>query len=162
MLSIGDFSALVKNGVLIAFDLVCRDANGQVLLGLRENAPAKGYWFVPGGRIHKGETMPQALARVTQAELGVSIPAADFQFLGLYDHIYPENFRGDEDFGTHYVIIALQFKDTDGKLSLGGNDQNREFRFAPVAQLLADPEVHSFTKSYFNTNAPNELGLKTQ
>lgn len=49
------------------------NTQGQVLLGQRLNRPAQGYWFVPGGRIHKDETMTQAFARLTKEELGVEL-----------------------------------------------------------------------------------------
>jgi colanic acid biosynthesis protein WcaH len=33
----------------VSIDLIVRDADGRVLLGLRNNRPARDWWFVPGG-----------------------------------------------------------------------------------------------------------------
>jgi hypothetical protein len=38
---------------LVSIDLIIRDNADRVLLGLRNNEPAKGYFFVPGGIILK-------------------------------------------------------------------------------------------------------------
>lgn len=54
---------------LVAIDLIVRSEE-KVLLGRRTNEPAKGFFFVPGGRIFKGETARTAFQRITLAELG--------------------------------------------------------------------------------------------
>ncbi|MFM9587755.1 NUDIX domain-containing protein, partial [Streptomyces caniscabiei] len=76
----------------------------QVLLGRRTNRPAKGYWFVPGGRIYKDETFDQAFRRLTKIELGQEYSMETSQFLGPYQHLYTDNFSGS-DFSTHYVVL---------------------------------------------------------
>ena len=43
---------------------------GAVLLVKREDAPAKGQWWVPGGRVHKGETMRETAGRKALEEVG--------------------------------------------------------------------------------------------
>jgi len=43
-----DFRSVVKNTPLIAIDLIITDPSGAVLMGWRENEPAKETWFVPG------------------------------------------------------------------------------------------------------------------
>ena len=48
MLNSDTFNLVVKNTPLVSIDL-CIICNGQILLGLRNNAPLKGVWFTPGG-----------------------------------------------------------------------------------------------------------------
>ena len=48
-----DLAEVIRLAPLVAIDLIIENDYGQVLLGLRTNEPAKGYWFVPGGRIQK-------------------------------------------------------------------------------------------------------------
>jgi len=103
------FSSIVANTPLLSIDLVIRNELDQVLLGKRLNRPARGYWFVPGGRILKGETMVDAFSRLTQVELGQEITIADSDFLGVYEHFYADNFSGT-DFPTYYVVLAYQLK----------------------------------------------------
>jgi len=45
---------------LLCVDAVLRNASGQVLLVKRNNEPLKNRWWVPGGRVLKGETVRQA------------------------------------------------------------------------------------------------------
>jgi colanic acid biosynthesis protein WcaH len=44
----------------------------ELLLGLRNNRPAQGSWFVPGGAIRKGEPRAAALQRVAARELQIA------------------------------------------------------------------------------------------
>lgn len=46
-------------------------ARGAVLLVRRKDAPASGEWWVPGGRVRKGETMRETAARKAREEVGL-------------------------------------------------------------------------------------------
>lgn len=46
-------------------------ADGAVLLVRRKDAPARDQWWVPGGRVHKGETMREAALRKAREEVGL-------------------------------------------------------------------------------------------
>lgn len=153
MLSSEEFRDVVEKTVLCAIDLVVRNPRGEVLLGLRRNRPAQGYWFVPGGRIHKGETLGEALRRVSDEEIGVVLGTADVHLLGVFDHIYEDNVFDVPGFGTQYVVIACEARveeDTSRPMR-----QHDEYRYVTVDELLADPLVHEYTKSYFRGEPSN-------
>jgi colanic acid biosynthesis protein WcaH len=101
-----DFRAVVRLAPLVSIDLVIRNGSGNVLLGLRTNEPARGFYFVPGGRILKNERVRDAFARILNSETGCSGSIDDARLLGVYDHIYDSNRFGDPGFGTHYVVLA--------------------------------------------------------
>lgn len=46
-------------------------SDGAVLLVKRKDAPAKGQWWVPGGRVSKGEMMKETALRKAREEVGV-------------------------------------------------------------------------------------------
>ena len=46
-------------------------ANGAVLLVRRKDAPAVGQWWLPGGRVFKGEMMRDAAIRKAREEVGI-------------------------------------------------------------------------------------------
>jgi NUDIX domain len=48
------------------------DASQNVLVVLRTNEPAKGVYFIPGGRIRKTETVENAFMRILKNETGGS------------------------------------------------------------------------------------------
>lgn len=63
--------------ILELMPIVCVDLvivnNGRILLLKRKNEPAKGEWFVPGGRIFKNETLISAVKRKAIEETGLNI-----------------------------------------------------------------------------------------
>ena len=44
---------IIEATPLVSIDLVIRNPSNKVLLGKRNNHPAMGFWFVPGGWIFK-------------------------------------------------------------------------------------------------------------
>lgn len=141
------FSSIVANTPLISIDLVIKNCSGEVLLGLRTNRPALGKWFVPGGRICKDETINDAFGRLTREELGIAAPIAEGQFLGVYEHFYPDNYSGD-DFSTHYVVLGYQLT-LDLSLDKLPKEQHGNYRWWNQADLLKSEEVHIHSKWYF-------------
>ncbi|MGF1667032.1 MAG: GDP-mannose mannosyl hydrolase [Acidimicrobiia bacterium] len=101
------FLAVVARTPLVSIDLVARDRDGRILVGRRVNEPARGTWFVPGGRIWKGETLDVAFVRIARSELGAGDWSRDrAPLLGTYTHIYPTNFADVPGIETHYVVLA--------------------------------------------------------
>jgi len=43
-----EFAEVVKRAPLASIDLVVKNSRREMLVGLRKNEPAKGFWFVPG------------------------------------------------------------------------------------------------------------------
>ncbi len=147
-LSPADFAHVVRHTPLISIDLIIRDADGRILLGLRTNRPAQHRWFVPGGRILKDERVNEAFRRITRMELGVEIRRQQATFLGVFDHLYPDNFSGENGFGTQYVVLGHELR-LDLPTDTLPADQHRDYRWFTVDELLRDDDVHENTKLYF-------------
>ena len=154
------FAKVVDSTPLISIDLVVRNASGQILLGLRTNRPAQGFWFVPGGRIVKNESIEQAFKRLTKAELGIELSIDSAKYLGLYEHFYNDSVFGAGNNGksisTHYVVngfeVVLPLLDTAHTSHVLPKDQHEDYRWLTEAELLAAPNVHDHSKWYFNKN----------
>lgn len=147
MLSTARFAAIVRDTPLVSIDLiVCHD--GKVLLGKRCNEPAKGYWFVPGGRIHKDEYINQAFCRLTENELGASIPFSSARFVGVYEHLYNTNFSESGDFGTHYVVLAYEIV-LDAVLTGLPDQQHSNYQWLAREKITGDERIHHYTQAYF-------------
>ena len=56
---------------IVAVGAFIFDAEGRVLLVERGKPPGVGLWTVPGGRLERGETLVQAVAREVREETGV-------------------------------------------------------------------------------------------
>lgn len=139
------FSSVIENTPLISIDLIVRNNNNQVLLGKRVNEPAKDYWFVPGGRIFKDESLDIAFSRTVQEELGLEMQRSQAIFDKTYEHFYDNNVFNDE-FRTHYIVLAYKIKINK---SPDLNEQHNEYRWFEVEELLTSIDVHKYTKDYF-------------
>ncbi|TQI79815.1 colanic acid biosynthesis protein WcaH [Serratia fonticola] len=146
------FKNVVKSTPLVSIDLIVENEIGHILLGRRTNRPARGYWFVPGGRVQKNETLDTAFQRLTQDEIGCKVSRDCTDFLGVYEHFYNENFS-DEDFSTHYVVLGYHIKVVTGELSLP-LEQHDSYLWININDLLSHKEVHDNTKAYFFNEKP--------
>ncbi len=52
---------------------VVLDDAGRLLLVRRRNAPGRGLWSVPGGRVEPGESLAAAVAREVREETGLDV-----------------------------------------------------------------------------------------
>jgi colanic acid biosynthesis protein WcaH len=134
--------------LLATIDLVVEDEGGKILLGKRNNRPAQGYWFVPGGRIKKNEKLADAMKRVSSTELGTEFLVEDVQMIGAFDHIYDDNYHGIEGINTHYVVLVYKVN-IKKSFSVEFDDQHSEMKWWPRLSLLKNSNVHQNTKAYF-------------
>ena len=141
------FLKLVELGPLVSIDLVIRDDRRRMLLGARENRPAHGYWFVPGGRVGKNERVHAAFNRICEAELGRTLPVSSARFLGVYEHFYEENFAGAPGFGTHYIVLAYAIDCAPEDFYLP-HDQHSAYGWLYDAEILTRPDVHPYCRAY--------------
>jgi colanic acid biosynthesis protein WcaH len=142
------FLEVVERAPLVSIDLIVRRENGEVLLGKRMNEPARDYWFVPGGRIHKNETIADAFRRISANELGRGFGLEEAKFVGVFEHFYPTNFGQKAGFGTHYVVLAYELADKELPAKLPA-DQHGEFRWFTVDAIRSTESVHKHTQGYF-------------
>ena len=63
---------IIKKTTLTSIDLVIICDN-QILLGLRNNNPARNFWFVPGCRTRKNEKINEGIIRVAKTELNLDV-----------------------------------------------------------------------------------------
>jgi len=153
MLSKKQFIALVKNAPLISIDLIIRNGKGHILLGKRKNNPAKGFYFVPGGRIFKNESLTSALSRLLSEELHLTV--ADFDDIRqfkVYEHFYKnENVYNIAGMDTHYIVIAHSLKlKNENILPTNVEDQQHSgYIWMPVNELMENKNVHDNTKLFF-------------
>jgi colanic acid biosynthesis protein WcaH len=133
------WAEVVKHMPIPSVDLVVRCADG-ILLAKRQNEPAKGEWFVPGGSVRKGEHLSEAVERIAQEELDVAVSIEER--LGAYDHLYDIS-DVDGSGGKHYV--ANGFLVTPETESFSLDAQHSEFSVFEVDSL---PDLHPYAEAY--------------
>lgn len=138
---------VVRDTPLVSIDLLVQDDADRLLLGWRNNRPAQHRWFVPGGAVYKNETLDAAFARIALTELGLDSRRADADYLGVFEHFYPDNFLDRPDITTHYVVQAYRLRWPATK-ELKRDQQHDKWRwFHPGVDHPQD--VHPYTLAYF-------------
>ncbi|MBI2436647.1 MAG: NUDIX domain-containing protein [Candidatus Magasanikbacteria bacterium] len=66
------FAKTVEYYPMVAVNIILKNAHGEYLWIKRKNNPAKGEWWIPGGRIFNGETIEQAAHAILKKETGLS------------------------------------------------------------------------------------------
>lgn len=157
MLSLDLFKTVTAHVPLVAIDLLIT-IDDSLLVGLRNNEPAKSTLFVPGGRIYKGEKFGCAIDRILTSELRtlqLPISSVDFNFFGLYEHFYENSFFSDETFSTHYIVLAflLVTKVDSFLVSNLSDSSDQHASFFLISGLSPKPDldlVHPYTQAYLN------------
>lgn len=152
-----EFATALAALPLVSVDWVVSNPAGAVLTGQRLNAPARGSWFTPGGRVRKGEPLAEALVRVAVDELGASAASllnggwlGRAQLMGAWDHFYSDSAFSDAT-PTHYVNLphwlALSWCEAAALASaLPIGDQHSSWRWvSPGSPGVA---VHAHVKPY--------------
>lgn len=149
-LSADDFRTVVQSTPLVSIDLVVENAAGEILLGERLNRPAQGFWFVPGGRIVKNESLDVAFHRLTEAELGTAFARARARLLGVYEHFYRDSVFGPAGEGpdTHYVVLGYHLRLDPAERLDPPRQQHGLYRWWPKAEMQASPAVHDNSRAY--------------
>jgi colanic acid biosynthesis protein WcaH len=132
-----EWETIVNNVPIVSVDLVIECPDG-IVLGQRSNEPAKGEWFVPGGRVQKGESLENAVRRVAMEELGVDIEI--IERLGVFEHFYETSEVGCE---KHYVAHGFHVWTENS----GFESDTQHGQLATFEELPHD--LHEYVVNYF-------------
>jgi colanic acid biosynthesis protein WcaH len=90
----------------------------------RNNQPAKGEWWFPGGRIRKGESLEQALHREVKEETGLEI--SSYKLINVYSRVFPER---------HDIAVAYLCRCKEGTIMLSNEHSEYKLFRSPPADL---------------------------
>lgn len=161
MLSPDKFLSVVNSTQIVSIDLIVKNDDGKILLGKRINSPAKGYYFVPGGRLYKNETIKEGAQRMLQWELGVTDINIKPKPRCVSEHMYDENFANAKDsqgktISTHYVCFAFDVELNNIDKNIFSQQHSEEIWITPE-EILAREDVHEYIKLYFTPDAYNRF-----
>lgn len=150
MIDLEKFRLVVESAPLVSVDLLVENEFGEFLFGKRLYKPAEGFWFVPGGRIRKDETIVEALSRVMIEETGVVSDSVEARFIGVFEHIYEDSiFSTTDDYvGTHYIALGYHINFI-GELKLEQMyEQHSEICWLKHSEVISDESVHENSRAY--------------
>lgn len=144
------FEVVIDSAPLFSIDLVCLNNKNQVLFGKRINRPAKDFWFTPGGRVYKNESLADAFKRISLSELGKTLEIQNAKPLGLFEHFYEDSVFSN-DISTHYLNVPylVEFK-TELNQSLP-NEQHSCYKWVDLDSVKRDDSIHKFGKIYLDS-----------
>ncbi len=108
----------------------------RIVLARRGKEPSCGEWSIPGGLVHLGETLQEAVVREAFEETGLEVEPQDL--VELLERIFPdENGR----IRYHYVLADFSCKVVGGSLKAGSDASEvawaeasrlEDFNLAPI------------------------------
>jgi colanic acid biosynthesis protein WcaH len=128
---------------LLCVDGVLIGPDNKFLLVKRNNEPLKGSWWVPGGRVLKGETLEDAFIRKMQEEVGIDLNRSDIDCLGFFEATSMAHDR-TEDGVLHSVSIV--FSANIEQVGFVLDDQSTEFSF--FDELPAEFNIRAFSRGF--------------
>jgi len=143
-LPLSEFERAVSALPLVSLDWVLLNPSGQMLLGHRRNAPARHWWFTPGGRVRKNEPLGSCLQRVAVSELGLQ----GARLMGVWDHFY-EDSAFSAEVSTHYVNLphVLRLPHALDINALPSN-QHSAWRWQDAQAAAVADDVHPYVRVY--------------
>ena len=135
------YGQLVRSSVVCCVDcLIVRSSpisgENECLLVERNSQPVRGVWWLPGGRLFRGETFFDAAIRKTREETGLS-GARPIQILGFWNTFFPtSNWDTEEQQGSQTVQPVVLVELTEGSEVLL-DDTSERYRWISLDPDLA-------------------------
>jgi len=124
------YGTMVLDSVICCVDILAVRVNEETgkkecLLVERGSEPVKGVWWLPGGRLLKGETFFAAATRKAREETGLTA-VQPIQVLGVWNTFFPtSNWDTDTKKGTQTVnpIVLVELLEK-GEVNLDETSEN--------------------------------------
>lgn len=103
------------------------------LLVFRKNAPAKDTWWIPGGRLYKGESFFEAAIRKCREEINVKV--RPIKQLGTYSTLFPDSEWECQTHTINTIVLAILSSDEKPEVNFDHADyQWRSLKHSPDAE----------------------------
>ncbi len=109
------FNEIMKSLPIVSVEALIVTADGLLFLK-RKIKPAKGEWWLPGGRIRKNESLLDALRREVKEETKLEL--TDCRLINVYSRVFPER---------HDITIAYLCTCKGNYVTL--NEEHSEYAF---------------------------------
>ncbi|MDG5814683.1 NUDIX domain-containing protein [Chitinispirillales bacterium ANBcel5] len=130
------YNTILKNMPIACVDFVLI-ADGKALLVLRKDAPARGQWWVPGGRIIKGEMMRETAARKATEEVGIEVHVGPI--IHTDETIFPD---GPCAIPVHSINTCFFVYPAEGSTTPFLDSHHEEFRWVENIE----PGLHPYVR----------------
>jgi ADP-ribose pyrophosphatase YjhB (NUDIX family) len=125
------YNKITKNMPIVSVEAIIV-MDSALLFMKRNNQPAEGQWWFPGGRMYKGESFEQTLFREVKEETSLQI--SSYKFINIYSRVFPER---------HDVTIAYLCT-CEGKISI--NNEHSEYKLFKEPPINLHPYLLNLIK----------------
>jgi colanic acid biosynthesis protein WcaH len=132
-LSLVEYKWVMETMPVVCVDGLIVNERRQFLLVRRLNAPLKGEFWLPGGRLHKGEKLRDGIRRKMREELGAEVEV--IRDLGHFEEFFHDTAQ-DVPGGFHAISVVFQLRLDSQEINL--DEQSGEWAwFAELPPRLA-------------------------
>ena len=146
-----EWKFVVRSAPIYAMDLIIFSKEKGILLGKRKNNPAKGFYFVPGGRIYKNEKRDLGFKRISTNEIGVTLDFTNSELIDIFEHFYNTSKWSHDEISTHYIVEArlININSEVEKNITNSDNQHSDFIWVKDTNIQKI-DVHPYCKPYLN------------
>lgn len=130
------YGELVREAVVCCVDILAV-RNNECLLVLRGTEPAKGKWWLPGGRLLKGETFFAAAQRKAQEETGLDNVKC-VQVLGTYNTFFPTSHWDTPSSKGTQTVNAVVLVELSSAETIVLDETSVQAKWIPLNATLAE------------------------
>ncbi len=145
------FQKTIQYFPTVSINLIVRNSKGEFLFVKRKNNPAKGLWWVPGGRVLNGESMKEAGERVLKQETGLDLELKRLSRTYLEERFGTEGFDESDRKIYPETVTCVHYLATAALAELG-EDQEIRLDSQSESHLWSAtlPHEHPYMKAYFD------------
>lgn len=107
------YNEILTNIPIVCVDGVLKNDKGEILFLKRDNEPAKGKWWFPGGRLLKNEKLEDAIVRKVKEETNIDVRVE--KYLGYTETIFE---TGPFDIPVHTVNFTYELSILSNDISI--------------------------------------------
>jgi ADP-ribose pyrophosphatase YjhB (NUDIX family) len=134
------FDAIYGQVPRLTVEVIIRTPQG-IILTKRSMEPCKGQWHIPGGTVQFGEPLTEAVKRIAQQELGVTVEPD--KMLGYIE--YPDMLAA----GYKGWPVGIAFEASIVSGTLRGSDQGEEIgHFDAIPPSTISEQARFLRKTY--------------
>ena len=131
-----NYKFIVKKMPILVVDLFVKLESGQYILVRRANEPLRDQWWIPGGRVLKGEEIKTAAYRIAKEELGLL--ESDFRFDPIFRGYYNAFYTTSAwECDTHTTSLLFEFH-LNHTFDISLDDQSLEMQTGPIPQEIIE------------------------
>lgn len=129
MIPRNEYRKIVRKIPILCVDMLIEMAPGEYFLVKRRNYPLKGLFWIPGGRVLKGEMMEAACKRKAKEETGLDIQIV--KELGYYEEVFEKSPFG---IPIHTLSVVFLARPISSVIKL--DSQSSDFKIGPIPRKL--------------------------